>query len=204
MPPVSLCKPPFGRDKGPGRYGEWLWRFPRRVPPEGHYVEASGLAKFADGRLRRSDRGSVPAGIERSDLLDGQLLAGGDVDHKLMGHIVSTLNDAPWGSPGALSRTMWLRTTGRDADVRMARLGDQQEVLIARFCRKGGEMAARQMCFHAAVHARAHLSAAQGQCRQPRPRPHRPPYPSIELGRHIARSSARGSFGKAFRDQCPW
>jgi hypothetical protein len=40
---------------------------------------------------------------------------------------------------------MWLRTTGRDADVRMARLGDQQEVLIARFCRKGGEMAARQI-----------------------------------------------------------
>jgi hypothetical protein len=124
-------------------------------------IEASGLAKFADGCLRRFGHGSVPAGVKRDDLLNRQLLAGDDVDRKLVGHRVRPMNDAPLGLASRVSAHDAVARGHRDADVRLARLGDQQqEVLIARFCRKGGEMAAGQIpiplhasVLHAAVYA---------------------------------------------------
>ena len=61
---------------------------------------------------------------------------------KVVGHIVRPLNDAPLGLARSVVAHDAVAHAHRDAEVRLARLGDQQQdVLIARFCRKGGQMA---------------------------------------------------------------
>ena len=80
-----------------------------------------------------------------------------------MSHIIGRLNDAPLGLASWVVTHDAVAHGHRDTDVRLDRLGDQQhEIVTARFCRNGGQMAAGQIpvplhtsVLYAAVDSRA-------------------------------------------------
>jgi hypothetical protein len=85
MPPVSLCKPPFGRDKGPCRYGEWLWH--KRTPTLGR--TANSAESIQVDAVRRNGLEEVrQVEVDGLQCLAADHVAIGEVDVKVLPKVV--------------------------------------------------------------------------------------------------------------------